>query len=154
MQTNSEDAVGVTPQPGYCNDQIQSGLQVSVARLATFIRKFETWLFNEFRCPLNAEDERTPDPAELTLALLPWVSALRSLGLNGTLRDISPEQAAKLVCLINHALDQLEKEYVRSGAAAAVMMLALSPVDDILVFLSLAQTKTGRPAIPEGWSQP
>lgn len=102
-----------------------------------FVVRFDSWIFDEFRRALNTSVLGPSIPAELTLLLLPWVEELRNLGARGLLRGITPEVAERLACLMNHALDGLGKEYQRCQASPAVMLLALSPIDDILVFLSL-----------------
>jgi len=106
-----------------------------LTQIVSFTQEFEAWLFGDFGRLVRAGVRGIAAPEELTSSLVPWVDALRELGERAKLALIKPEEAAKLSCLVNHALNQLE----RCGASAGVMMLDLSPVDDLLVFLQLRQ---------------
>jgi len=102
-----------------------------------FIAHFDSWVFDYFRRALASADRGVPDPAGLSASLDRWIATLSGLGTQGMLTAIWPSEAAKLGCLLNYALDGLSKHYVQSDTSPSVMMLVLSPVDDLLVFLSL-----------------
>jgi hypothetical protein len=108
-----------------------------------FIREFETWLSDHFYPALIAAASGTPDPAELTLLLQPWVNQMADLGHQGILGNIQEIPAGKLADVICVALDGLGQEYQRYGASAAIMMLALEPADHILILLSLKRSRNG-----------
>jgi hypothetical protein len=126
-----------TPDGRRRHSQLESEA-VGEADIAEFTSRFEVWLFTEFCRTANVELSDAADPVGLTLSLLSWVNELRDFGLKGTLQQISAPTAAKLHCLVNYALDRLEVHYLSVATSPATMILALSPLDDLLVFLSLA----------------
>lgn len=108
-----------------------------------FIKEFQNWLTAEFLPMLSSRMWDTPDPSEPTVILIPWVNRLRHLGEIGALYSISPGQAIDLKFWLNRALDDLGDEYRRWRASQSIMILALSPIDDILAYLSLVSERSG-----------
>lgn len=115
-----------------------------VTDIDAYITEFSTW-FGEFRYILGTRAWDTPDPVELTVHLIPWVSRLCELGETGALRAIGCQRAQELLFVLNRALDGLGDEYRRFGASQATMLLALSPVEDILAYLSLVGSESTEP---------
>lgn len=107
------------------------------SRRARFVTEFESWLFVEFRRALIAARSGAPDASELTSLMRPWIDELSGLDHQGILDSIGAAEAAKLLCVMNCALDGLERSYKSSRSSPAIMLLALSPVDDILALLSV-----------------
>lgn len=141
-QAQAAGSLGAQPE-FYTPDQASSQAQrdtpeLALERLRKFADGFENWVFTEFYRAANVEVPAGADPVGLTMSLLAWVNELREFGLHGALQHIGGPTAARLGCLLNYALDKLEIHYRSVAASPATMMLALSPLDDLLVFLSLA----------------
>ena len=97
-----------------------------------FIVDYESWLLGQFRTSLRTALSGTTTPSELLAGIRPWVDELSQDFLYST----SSSEAAKLRDLFNETLDDLEHCYWGFSESAAGMMLALSPLEDILVWLS------------------
>ncbi len=119
------------------NAQNEQQFSNSIApALGEFISGFEEWLSGQ---PLqnHGKDVDFELLEALTSTLWCWVLELRELGNAGILKTMGPEEAAQVHGLLGGAIDQLAELYRVGGASPKIMMMALSPVDDILVFLKL-----------------
>jgi hypothetical protein len=134
----------VIPTPVLDDPSSDPPTSQGVTDIDRYVAEFGPWV-GEFRRILGNRASDTPDPSEVTIFLLQWVDRLRELGSAGALRAIGSQRAEELLFFLNHALDDLGDEYRRWGATQATMLLALSPVEDILAYLALIASASTEP---------
>lgn len=96
---------------------------------------FQVWLLTDFARVARSVESYGLDPSELTERLCPWVQLIAQ----SDFRTLLPEDAAILRSLLNQALDRIERHCDRYGQRFADVLLDLSPLEDILVALMLAE---------------
>ena len=126
-------ATNASRSPHYLANGLESQ---AVSGVYSFLSELEAWVSGEFQRGIILAPSGTPDMSDLVSSFRPWIDEIASLGNLGTLSVISPLQAAKLYSLVSEVLNHLQECCWRCGHPPSDMMLALSPIDDVLVFLS------------------
>ncbi len=103
-----------------------------------FLTQFQAWVLTNFARADRSYEAYDLTPNELADLLRPWVEHAEHI-LSSELRQLFPEHARILRGLFNHVLDRIERHCYRCGERFADILLNLSPLEDILIALDLAQ---------------
>lgn len=103
-----------------------------------FQAEFGGWLLTDFARADRSVEAYALDPDELVHLLQPWVETM-CRAITPWLRQIHPANAAALRTFLNHALDRVEHHCDRAEVRFAEVLLDLSPIEDLLTALSLAE---------------
>ena len=96
------------------------------------IAEIETRIVREIGRALSEVSCVRPDAPDLSAMLRPFVDGLRRLLNRDLLEHLPPSDEETLRGLIDRPIERFDKQCRRDGASPAVVMLALSLVDDVL----------------------
>src|SRR5690348_627928 len=107
-----------------------------ISDVSFYIERFAGWL-TSISWPPKSTGERL-DAIDLVRLLAPWVEEAYQI-VSPVLRDLSIHQAAELSRLLNQAMDIIEEIYSRGNERFAHAVLLLSPIEDLLIALSMIE---------------
>lgn len=115
------------------------GVQCNIDSPTTgFIAEFQAWVLTDF-----ARADRSVEAYDLDCDALTSLLRLRvdlaCQVIAPRLRELEPEDARVLRGLFNHTLDRIEQHCNRCEQRFADALLDLSPLDDVLIALALAE---------------
>jgi hypothetical protein len=108
--------------------------------IGRFILDFRDWLSRQFHRSICAARCGTPTPTELVETLRPWVDELLDFINPRSIPTLTSAEAIELRALFHHALDRLNDCHRVAGESSAGILMTLSPLDDVLVYLSFRAT--------------